>query len=190
MEVQRWARRTISSALLLVATTALGARAAAQDVTPTWTISPTTVSNGTALSASGTGCLDPETGEATGMQAVVQIPRLSYPNVDNPTGIAYLVSGPVAADGSWTAIGGVDTREAFFGPYPDFTTTATAGCLRNGLSVFAYEQTQDIRYEGAATTSSSTAATTTTATPPPSVASGAAAPAPAAPLPTRATYTG
>jgi hypothetical protein len=150
-------------------------------------MSPLAVSDGSTITASGTGCLDPDTGDGTGMQAVVVIPHLAYPNSDNPEGTAYYLSDPVAADGTWTLTGGVDTREEFFGPYEDFDTTASAGCLRAGTEpIFTYEQTYDVHYAGQqATTVPTTQVPATTASPAPGPT-----PTPAAPVQAAPTFTG
>lgn len=185
MRRQRSVRRAIAIATLVAGAAAgVGARASAQSVTPTWTIAPTAVTDGSTLTASGTGCLDPDTNDGTGMRVVVVIPRLAYPNSDNPEGTAYFLSDPVAPDGSWTLTGGVDLREEYFGPYGDFSTTASAGCLRGGSEpIFTYEQTYDIRYEGQQATTVPTQAPATTI--PPSVG-----PAPAVPVEAAPTFTG
>jgi hypothetical protein len=186
-------RRTIRTAalaatLLIGCSAGLGIRADAQSVDPTWTLSPSTVSNGSTVTASGTGCLDPDTDDGTGMQAVVIIPHLAYPNSDNPEGTAYFLSDPVAADGSWTLTATVDTREDFFGPYEDFATTASAGCLRGGTEpIFTYEQTYDIRYTGQQPSSTLPPTQVPTTTAPP--VSGPAA-SPAAPVAAAPTFTG
>lgn len=191
MSPRRTIRTAAAAAFLLVGgSVGLGVRAGAQTVAPTWTISPVApaaVSNGSMITASGTGCLDPDTDDGTGMRVVVVIPHLAYPNSDNPEGTAYFLSDPVASDGSWTLTATVDTREEFFGPYEDFDTTASAGCLRGGTEpIFTYEQTYDIRYDGQQTT------TTVAPTPVPTTAPPAPGPAaaPAAPVAAAPTFTG
>lgn len=189
MRGRRNVRRAIAAAAMVAGCAAgIGARATAQATPPTWTISPSTVSNGSTITASGTGCLDPDTGEGTGMQVVVVIPHLAYPNSNNPEGTAYYLSDPVAADGSWSLTATVDTREEIFGPYADFDTTASAGCMRAGTEpIFTYEQTYDLHYDGqqATTTVPTTQVPATTAPPAP-----APAPAPAAPVQAAPTFTG
>lgn len=181
-------RLVVTVALLTTSAVALEGGAGAQAEEPTWTLSPATVSDGSSLSASGTGCLDPETGTGEGMRAVVVIPKLSYPNSDNPDGTAYFLSDPVLADGSWTMSGGVDLREEFFGPYDDFTTTATAGCLRGGSEpIFTYEQTYDVTYRGNRPSTTTLAEASTTTVPAP-VAPPAAPPA--APVAASPAFTG
>lgn len=181
---ERWARGRAAgaAALLSAAVLALDAGAGAQGADPTWTLSPTTVSDGSTLTASGTGCIDPETGSSEGVQAVVLIPNLSYPNSSNPDGLAYLYAESVAADGTWTATATLDTREEFFGPYDDFTTTATAGCLRGGSEeIFTYDQTYDVAYQGNRPSSTTTTVAPTTTAPPAPVAPPPAAPVAGAP---------
>ncbi|MEZ5137819.1 MAG: hypothetical protein R2702_01660 [Acidimicrobiales bacterium] len=189
-EAKRATVRTAAAALALWA--ALGATAHAQEPTPSWTFSPTTVSDGSAISASGTGCLDPDTGESTGLQAVVELTHLGYPNSAFPDGTGYLVAPTVAPDGTWRAQGAIDTREQYFGPYDDFDTTIRAACLRDGTTpIFIYEQTIVVHYEG------SRAAATTTTTTPTTTALGVVGPSPSPPAPAAAqpvtgtsTYTG
>lgn len=188
---ERWARgwAAVAAVLLTSAVLALDVGAGAQGTGPTWTLSPTTVSDGSTLTASGTGCVDPDTGSGEGLQAVVLIPGLNYPSSGNPDGLAYLYAESVAADGSWTATATIDTREEVFGPYDDFTTTATAGCLRGGSEeVFTYEQTYDVDYRGnqpSATTTPVEATTTTVVAP---IAPPAAPPA--APVAAEPSFTG
>jgi hypothetical protein len=189
----RWARgrAAAAAALLAAAVLALDVGAGAQGADPAWTLSPTTVSDGSTLTASGTGCVDPETGSGDGLQAVVLIPGLSYPSSGNPDGIAYLYADSVAADGTWTATATLDTREEVFGPYEDFTVTATAGCLRGGTEeVFTYDQAYDVAYQGDRPSSTTTTvAPTTTATAPPAPIAPSPAP-PAAPVAGAPAFTG
>ena len=115
---------------------------------PTWTLSPTTVANGDAITASGTGCTNPDTGDSTDMRVVVILHRLGYATPDNFEGDGYIQATP-ADDGTWSGSGGVNTREDLFGPFEDFDTTAEAGCMRDGVLLFRYDEIFDMQYLGA-----------------------------------------
>lgn len=152
------------------------------------TVTPTTVSDGSTITISGDGCLDPDTQSSGGLVVVVSGERLAYPNIDNPQGLAYVTAQPDAS-GAWTATIVLDTREEFFGPYDDFDTSITAGCGESptGPTVVAYEPVA-IRYEGARVETTTTSATPTTTSAPPAAEPPVAEPAVAQPA--RASYTG
>lgn len=152
-------RRQVHAALVAAAAVLLGggtvhaAGAQAPPPEPTFTVDPTVVSEGTVITFSGTGCLDPDTGTGEDMSVFIRAERLAYPHAGDLSGSLLMFVTP-AADGSWTASGTLVTRESIFGPYPDFATEAEASCFRGGSPgfgdpLFAYSPVP-ILYRGAA----------------------------------------
>lgn len=139
-----------------------------------WTFTPSTVSDGSAVTATGTGCVDPATGSADGLHVVVFAEGLYHPYSGDTTS-RLIMTGDPAADGSWSVAGTVSTFEGYSIPHEDFVTTATAFCYGDVLPATEIGSALTIQYKaqvdplptttdpGGSTTT--TPATTPTSTP-------------------------
>jgi hypothetical protein len=127
---------------------------------PDWTFTPTTVSDGTAVSAQGTGCVDPDTGSSDGLHVVVFGERLYHPySLDTSSRLTMVAEA--AADGTWSVSGTVSTYEGYYLPHEDFTTTATAYCYGSVMPATQIGGPITLQYEADTSTGPGTTAPST-----------------------------
>ena len=138
-------------------------------------VEPTTVAPGTVVSYSGTGCVDPDTGDGTGMNVVVLAPGLAPASGSDPAGerIGFLT---VEADGTWAGSYRVPATGDEFLLTDGAVLELVAECYRNVPGpdrVFAYDPvTLTVDLPGPSTTS---VPTTVPAAPSPEPAAAVAA---------------
>lgn len=169
----------VGLAVGLVVASAVAAGAGAPPPSATMSVTPTTITYGSALTVSGTGCVDPDPPDGPALTVAVYGRNLNVPNPIDPQG-ELLGTTSVAEDGTWTFTYTVPAEAPDFTFDASFTRSIRADCgiLDPPLlsTIFSYDPVE-VRFEvpGATTTTSTPASTTTSA-----VGGGAAAPAAAA----------